>query len=297
MSIQRTTGSVGWGGKRRRGRKPRRGSAAGKSSLHEFATCNSWNALLRCIHAGSGVNESDADGLTPLMHAVLSGKVRNTLALAEYGADVNQPAVLTQDIIAHKTALRYRDEFNLVASFHHSSLQGMLFSLTPLHLACMRGDFSLIYVLLANGANPRAEVQGPFPEFCGTPLDFYRTFVSGVFPSDFMQNQESTADFLGDCIDTVDASAFQIYLHRQGMSNDSSRMTCMAHIHRCETLLGDALLGDMELDSVRRKVQSLMSQPEVRVLHKGGVAKSLKRFLQYAQSPMRQKYSCLELLI
>lgn len=297
MSTQRTTGRAGSGSKRRRGRKPRRGSAAGKSTLQEFATCNSWNALLRCVHAGCDVNEADADGLTPLMHAVLSGKVKNTLALAEYGAAVNQAAVLTQDIIAHKTATRYRDEFNLVASFHHSSLQGMWFSLTPLHLACMRGDLALIYVLLANGANPRAEVQGPFPEFCGTPLDFYRTFVSGVFPADFMQNQESTADFLGDCIEAVDASAFQIYLHRLGMGNDSSRMTCMAHIHHCEAQLGDALIGDMEPDSVSRKVQALMSIPGFSGLQKGGVAKSLERFLQYAQSSMRQKYSHLELLV
>ncbi|MBQ3144766.1 MAG: hypothetical protein IJB89_09655 [Akkermansia sp.] len=188
---------------RRHGRRPRRGAAAGKITIHEFATCDSCEALLRCIQAGAAVNEVDASGLSPLLHAVLSAKVNNVLALLEYGAAVNAEAVLTRDVIVHQCAKRFTLDFSLLFLLHGRSLEGVRIPVTPLHLACMRGDLPLIYVLLANGANKRAVVQGPLPELCGSPLAFYTRFVRGIFPADFMLNRESTVDFLADWTEDI----------------------------------------------------------------------------------------------
>ena len=289
-------GSGGHGKKSRRsrGRRPRRGAAAGKSTIHEYATCDSCDALLRCIHAGADVNAADASGLSPLMHAVLSAKVNNVLALLEYGAAANEVAVLTEDIIVHHAAKRYTMDFSRLFSEHRFPPEYVRIPVTPLHLACMRGDLALIAVLLVNGANPRVVVRGPLPELYGAPADFYARFVGGLFPRDFLVNRESTADFLADCAEALDESAFRVYLHKTGVVNASSRSTCLAQVRRCAELLKRDLLGSPECDARGLHDEIIRICPDFPKMQKGGLSRSLNRFVEYAKSPMRKKYNGLE---
>ena len=289
------TGPSGRGKKgHRRGRRPRRGAAAGKSTIHEFATCDSCEPLLRCIHAGADVAAADAAGLSPLMHAVLSAKVNNVLALLEYGAEVNAETVLTPHVMNHQCAKRFSTDFKLL--LHGLSPERWLVPVTPLHLACLCWELPMIAVLLANGANPRAEVQGPTPDFCGTPLDFFARFSKGLFPKDFMLNRESTVDFLADFAEELDARVFRIYLHRCGMVSASSRATCVSQVNRCAAKAKTDLFGNTEPESLCRSEQLLRTMDGFSEWQKGGVARSLSRFMEYAKSPIRQKYNSLEAL-
>ena len=238
----------------------------------------------------------DADGLSPLMHAVLSAKLNNVLALLEYGAEVNAVTELSDDIIVNKSAKRYTEECSLLFMKHHRSMEGVRIPVTALHLACMRGDLPLIYGLLANGANPHVVVQGPLPELCGTPRDFYARFAEGLFPRDFLMNQASTEDFLADCWEDIDVRVFRIYLHKSGMVNASSRATCITHIRRCAALLGGDLFGNTQQESLHMAEQELRSLHGFSECQKGGVARSIKRFMEYTKSSMRQKYNRLDAL-
>lgn len=278
----------------RRGRRPRRGAAVGKSTIHEFATCDSCEPLLRCIHAGADVNAPDAAGLSPLMHAVLSVKVNNVLALLEYGADVNVETVLTQHVMVHQCAKRFRTDFKLL--LHGLSPERWLVPVTPLHLACLCWELPMIAVLLANGANPRAEVQGPIPDFCGTPLDFFARFSKGIFPKDFMLNRESTVDFLADYADKIDERVFRIYLHGSGMVSASSRATCVSQVNQCAAKVKTDLFGNTDSESLRRSEHLLRVMDGFSEWQKGGVARSLSRFMEYAKSSTRCKYNGLEVL-
>lgn len=282
--------------RRSRGRRPRRGAAAGKSTIHEFATCDSCEPLLRCIHAGADVNAPDAAGLSPLMHAVLSAKVNNVLALLEYGAEVNEVAVLTEENIVHHAAARYTMDFSGLIREHHLPPEYVRIPVTPLHLACMRGDLLLIAVLLANGANPRVVVRGPLPELYGAPVDFYAHFVGGLFPSDFLMNRGSTADFLADCVDELDERVFRVYLHKGGMLSASSRATCISQVRQCAALLKTDLFGKAEDDWEHLPQRLAQVCPDFRELQKGGVSRSLNRFMEYAKSSIRRKYNSLEAL-
>lgn len=280
----------------RRGRRPRRGAAAGKSTIHEFATCDSCEPLLRCIHAGADVAAADAAGLSPLMHAVLSAKVNNVLALLEYGAPVNETAVLTEDIIVHHAANRYTEEFSLLFWNHRRTLAGVRVPVTPLHLACMRGDLPLIYALLANGANPNSAVQGPLSELCGKPADFFSRFSGQKYPQGFLVERETTLDFLSDHVEDMDERVFRIYLHKSGMLSASSRATCVSQVRKCETLLHRDLFGNAEDDLVQLSERVVQESPGFSGIQKGGVARSLNRFIEYVKSSMRCKYNSLEAL-
>ena len=291
------TGPRGRGKKgHRRGRRPRRGAATGKSTIHEFATCDSCEALLRCIHAGADVAAADAAGLSPLMHAVLSAKVNNVLALLEYGAPVNETAVLTEDIIVHHAANRYTEEFSLLFWNHRRTLAGVRVPVTPLHLACMRGDLPLIYALLANGANPNFAVQGPLSELCGKPADFFSRFSGQKYPQGFLVERETTLDFLSDHVEDMDERVFRIYLHKSGMLSASSRSTCVSQVRKCEALLHRDLFGNAEDDLAQLSERLVQESPGFTGIQKGGVARSLNRFIEYVKSSMRCKYSGLEAL-
>lgn len=281
---------------RRHGRRPRRGAAAGKSSIHEFATCDSCEALLRCIQAGADVAAADAAGLSPLMHAVLSAKVNNVLALLEYGAPVNETAVLTEDIIVHHAANRYTEDFSLLFWNHRRTLAGVRVPVTPLHLACMRGDLPLIYALLANGANPNSAVQGPLSELCGKPADFFARFSGQKYPQGFPVERETTLDFLSDHVEDMDERVFRIYLHKSGMLSASSRATCVSQVRKCETLLHRDLFGNAEDELAQLSERLVQESPGFSGIQKGGVARSLNRFIEYVKSSMRCKYSGLEAL-
>ena len=283
--------------RRPRGRKPRRGAAAGKSSIHEFATCDSAAPLLQCIHNGAEVNAVDEDGITPLVHALLSGRLNNVLALLEYGAEVNGCYVLTYPVIENKSAGRYRTDVRMLYISHGMALETARIPVTPLHLACMRGDLRLIYALLANGADPQAEVQGPLPEFCGKPADFYARFEGGYYPADFLSNRESTVDFLADCVAEVDESVFRIYLHKTGVLNVSSRATCISQVRGCAALAEMDLFGNAVIDSQLLRERILRGCPDFLSVQKGGMARSLNRFLEYAVSSTRKKYNSLECLV
>ena len=291
------TGPSGRGKKgHRRGRRPRRGAAAGKSTIHEFATCDSCEALLRCIHAGADVAAADAAGLSPLMHAVLSAKVNNVLALLEYGAPVNETAVLTEDSIVHHAANRYTEDFSLLFWNHRRTLAGVRVPVTPLHLACMRGDFPLIYALLANGANPNSAVQGPLSELCGKPADFFSRFSGQKYPQGFPVERETTLDFLSDHVEDMDERVFRIYLHKSGMLSASSRATCVSQVRKCETLLHRDLFGNAEDDLAQLSERLVQESPGFSGIQKGGVARSLNRFIEYVKSSMHCKYNSLEAL-
>ena len=276
-----------------------RGCAPG--SVSACATLRSSRQLLSCLRQGGDVHSVDTFGLSPLFRAVMAGSVDNVLALAEYGAEVNQVAVVTLQIL--RAAALYRIN-------EHLGLQGATaipfeapFFLTPLHLAALSGSAECIQVLCCNGADAHACVSGPLPSLSGTPLEFCARFL----PQDTDQERETRlrclAAFQGIGFSDLDKVVFRLFLHKVHGASPSTIDTRVAQIQRCESLLRSLfvsqrvfLFRNMDVEMLQKMQLALRQMEQFQLLNlrqHGGMENALDDFISYAKSSMRKKYSAL----
>lgn len=243
----------------------------------------------------------DTFGLSPLFRAVMAGSVDNVLALAEYGAEVNQVAVVTLQIL--RAAALYRIN-------EHLGLQGATaipfeapFFLTPLHLAALSGSAECIQVLRCNGADPHARVEGPLPQLSGSPLDFCARFIPEATESECEQKLRCVAAFWSGKRAALDKKVFRLYLHKVHGASLSTVDTRVAQIQRCENLLRSFfvsqrvfLFRNMDVEMLQKMQLALRQMEQFQLLNlrqHGGMENALDDFISYAKSSMRQKYSAL----
>lgn len=277
------------------------GSGCVPGSVSACATLRSSRQLLTCLRQGGDVHSVDAFGLSPLFRAVMADSVDNVLALAEYGAEVNQVAMVTLRIL-RKAALYRINE--------HLGLQGATaipfdapFFLTPLHLAALSGSAECIQILLSNGADAHAGVSGPLPSLSGTPFEFCDRFL----PQDTEQERETRlrclAAFQGIGFSDLDKEVFRLFLHRIRNASSSTIDTRVAQIQRCESLLRPLLkhqraflFRNMNVEHIEQMRNTLQQMEQFQLLNErqhGGLGNALADFILYAKNSMRQKYNSL----
>lgn len=243
----------------------------------------------------------DTFGLSPLYRAVMAGSVDNVLALAEYGAEVNQVAVVTLQIL--RAAALYRIN-------EHLGLQGATaipfdapFFLTPLHLAALSGSAECIQVLRCNGADPHARVEGPLPQLSGSPLDFCARFIPEATESECEQKLRCVAAFWSGKGAALDKKVFRLYLHKVHGASLSTVDTRVAQIQRCENLLRSLfvsqrvfLFRNMDVEMLQKMQLALRQMEQFQLLNlrqHGGMENALSDFISYAKSSLRKKYNAL----
>ena len=122
------------------------------------ATCGNVEILSCLVENGADVNAADGDGVTPLMAAVKNQFLDAVTFLIDQGADVN-----LQDSTG-VTALHYATEDScdpsgclivkqLINGGANINAVTKNEKCTPLILACLNGDVSVVNFLLQNGAN------------------------------------------------------------------------------------------------------------------------------------------------
>ena len=270
-------------------------------SLLECATLRSSRKLLSCLAQGGDIHAADDVGLSPLIRAVMAGASDNVLALAEYGAEVNQAAMVTLQVLKRRAIYRINE---------HLGLQGATdipcdtpFFLTPLHLAALSADAESIWALVCNGADPHARVEGPLPQLSGSPLDFCARFIPEATESECEQKLRCVAAFWSGKGADLDKKVFRLFLHKVHGVSLSTVDTRVAQIQRCENLLRSLfvsqrvfLFRNMDVEMLQKMQLALRQMEQFQLLNlrqHGGMENALDDFISYAKSSMRKKYSAL----
>ena len=270
-------------------------------SLLECATLRSSRKLLSCLAQGGDIHAADDVGLSPLIRAVMAGASDNVLALAEYGAEVNQAAMVTLQVLKRRAIYRINE---------HLGLQGATdipcdtpFFLTPLHLAALSADAESIWALVCNGADPHARVEGPLPQLSGSPLDFCARFIPEATESECEQKLRCVASFWSGKGADLDKKVFRLFLHKVHGASLSTVDTRVAQIQRCENLLRSLfvsqrvfLFRNMDVEMLQKMQLALRQMEQFQLLNlrqHGGMENALDDFISYAKSSLRKKYNAL----
>lgn len=289
---------------KRRGRRPSRAPLSGgcaPGSVSACATLPSSRQLLSCIRQGDDIHAVDEYGLSPLARAVMAGASDNVLALAEYGAEVNQTAMVTLQVLKRRATYRINE---------HLGLQGATdipcdtpFFLTPLHLAVLSADAESIRALVCNGADPRARVEGPLPQLSGTPLDFCARFIPEESESECELKLRCLAAFWSGKGAALDKKVFRLFLHKVHGASFSTVDTRVAQIQRCESMLRSLfasqrvfLFRNMDVEMLQKMQLTLRQMEQFQLLNlrqHGGMENAFSDFISYAKSSMRKKYNAL----
>ena len=270
-------------------------------SLLECATLRSSRKLLSCLAQGGDTHVTDDVGMSPLIRAVMAGASDNVLALAEYGAEVNQAAMVTLQVLKRRAIYRINE---------HLGLQGATdipcdtpFFLTPLHLAALSADAESIWALVCNGADPHARVEGPLPQLSGSPLDFCARFIPEESEAECELKLRCLAAFWSGKGAVLDKKVFRLYLHKVHGASLSTVDTRVAQIQRSENLLRSLfvsqrvfLFRNMDVEMLQKMQLALRQMEPFQLLNlrqHGGMENALDDFISYAKSSMRKKYSAL----
>ena len=270
-------------------------------SLLECATLRSSRKLLSCLAQGGDIHVTDDVGLSPLIRAVMAGASDNVLALAEYGAEVNQAAMVTLQVLKRRAIYRINEHLGLLGATDMPC--NTPFFLTPLHLAALSADAESIWALVCNGADPHARVEGPLPQLSGTPLDFCARFIPEATESECEQKLRCVAAFWSGKGADLDKKVFRLFLHKVHGASLSTVDTRVAQIQRCENLLRSLFLSqrvflfrNMDVEMLQNMQLALRQMEQFQLLNlrqHGGMENALDDFISYAKSSMRKKYSAL----
>ena len=289
---------------KRRGRRPSRAPLSGgcaPGSVSACATLPSSRQLLSCIRQGDDIHAVDEYGLSPLARAVMAGAADNVLALAEYGAEVNQVAWVTLKSLKAGAMYRINEHLGLLQAT--SIPRDLPFALTPLHLAALSGNAESIWVLLCNGADAHARVEGPLPQLCGSPIEFCARFLPHETEEEMAQRQRCLEVFRGGKRVDMDKKVFRLFLHKICKSSPSTIDTRVAQIQRCENMLRTLFpqqqtflfLNDDEV-LLNQMRHALLQTEQFRLLNlrqHGGLVQALDDFVIFAKSCTRLKYKSL----
>lgn len=289
---------------KRRGRRPSRAPLSGgcaPGSVSACATLPSSRQLLSCIRQGDDIHAVDEYGLSPLARAVMAGAADNVLALAEYGAEVNQVAWVTLKSLKAGAMYRINEHLGLLQAT--SIPRDLPFALTPLHLAALSGNAESIWVLLCNGADAHALVEGPLPQLCGSPIEFCARFLPHETEEEMAQRQRCLEVFRGGKRVDMDKKVFRLFLHKICKSSPSTIDTRVAQIQRCENMLRALFpqqqtflfLNDDEV-LLNQMRHALLQTEQFRLLNlrqHGGLVHALDDFVIFAKSCTRLKYKAL----
>ena len=270
-------------------------------SLLECATLRSSRKLLSCLAQGGDIHAADDVGLSPLIRAVMAGASDNVLALAEYGAEVNQSAMVTLQVLKRRAIYRINEHMGLLGATDMPC--DTPFFLTPLHLAALSADAESIWALVCNGADPHARVEGPLPQLSGTPLDFCARFIPEESESECELKLRCLAAFWSGKGADLDKKVFRLFLHKVHGASLSTVDTRVAQIQRCENLLRSFfvsqrvfLFRNMDVEMLQKMQLALRQMEQFHLLNlrqHGGMENALDDFISYAKSSMRKKYSAL----
>ena len=270
-------------------------------SLLECATLRSSRKLLSCLAQGGDIHVADDVGLSPLIRAVMAGASDNVLALAEYGAEVNQAAMVTLQVLKRRAIYRINEHLGLLGATDMPC--DTPFFLTPLHLAALSADAESIRALVCNGADPHARVEGPLPQLSGTPLDFCARFIPEESESECELKLRCVAAFWSGKGAVLDKKVFRLYLHKVHGATLSTVDTRVAQIQRCENLLRSFfvsqrvfLFRNMDVEMLQKMQLALRQMEQFQLLNlrqHDGMENALDDFISYAKSSMRKKYSAL----
>lgn len=231
----------------------------------------------------------------------MAGVADNVLALAEYGAEVNQMAWVT--LRSLKAGAMYRINEHLGLRQATAIPHELPFALTPLHLAALSGNAECIWVLLCNGADAHARVKGPLPQLCGSPIEFCARFLPQEAEEEMEQKRRCLDVFRGaKCVD-MDKKVFRLFLHKIGKSAPSTIDTRVAQINRCEAMLRaifpqqQAFLFRNDDVVLLNQMRQALQQTELfrvqNLRQHGGLVQALDDFVIFAQSRTRLKYIAL----
>ncbi|MGC5774008.1 ankyrin repeat domain-containing protein [Paenibacillus pabuli] len=117
-------------------------------SIHEAAEAGHTDDVLRFIAQGTGVNDRDARGRTPLMAAVHGNKPETASALLEAGADVNIQDQRLDNMLLYASAEGLRKMVELAIKAGADPRITNRFGGTALIPASDRGHVEIVEVLL-----------------------------------------------------------------------------------------------------------------------------------------------------
>lgn len=270
-------------------------------SLLECATLRSSRKLLSCLAQGGDIHVMDDVGLSPLIRAVMAGASDNVLALAEYGAEVNQTAMVTLQVLKRRAIYRINEHLGLLGATDMPC--DTPFFLTPLHLAALSADAESIWALVCNGADPHARVEGPLPQLSGSPLDFCARFIPEESEAECELKLRCVASFWSGKGADLDKKVFRLFLHKVHGASLSTVDTRLAQIQRSENLLRSLfvsqrvfLFRNMDVEMLQKMQLALRQMEQFQLLNlrqHGGMENALDDFISYAKSSLRKKYNAL----
>lgn len=137
--------------------------------LYEASRRGHYQVTKFLLDNGAKVNLVNTQGVTPLMAAVATDKIKIVRLLLKYGADVNAQAVGLDNLCALGHAI-YKGRYHLVkllldqgADINMADSAGA----TPLHVAAIYGFDKIVRLLLARGANRNlVDMHGRTPLDC-----------------------------------------------------------------------------------------------------------------------------------
>lgn len=250
-------------------------------NLCELVTGNGYRKVIQALLDGGDVHRPDALGISPLVWAVVGGRLPTVQVLTVLGADPNAFVDIPLRFLHENACYFLRSELDRMRVFDNPHDWSRRVRCTALHLAVLRGHADMVAQLVHCGGDPELEMESELPLLRGNCWDLAEEFC--------FVTQDECRDALQAGAVKLSKAGFAAFLYKKGIDRMQTIDAYVSHVNNLGTAVASSLkvydkLASVSLGPAVREACRSPRFLERNVKYKGACLAAVNNYLEYIES-------------
>lgn len=251
-------------------------------NLCDAVTGKSYRKVIQALLDGGDVHRTDAQGISPLVWAVVCGSLRTVQVLSEMGADPNAFGRISLQFLKENACYFLHSELNRVRVFDNPRDLSKQVHCTALHLAVLRGHAEIVAQLVHCGGNPELEMESELSILRGNCRSLVQEFC--------FETQDECRDALrGKGALCLSKAGFAAFMYKAGIDRMSTIDAYVSHVNNLGTMMTTRhkVFGKQASAELVDAVSNACRTPqfaERNTRYRGACLAAVRNYLQYVES-------------
>lgn len=250
-------------------------------NLCELVTGNGYRKVIQALLDGGDVHRPDALGISPLVWAVVGGRLPAVQVLTVLGADPNAFVDIPLRFLHENACYFLRSELDRMRVFDNPHDWSRRVRCTPLHLAVLRGHADMVAQLVHCGGDPELEMESELPLLRGNCWDLAEEFC--------FVTQDECRDALQAGAVKLSKAGFAAFMYKVGIDRMSTIDAYVSHINNLGPMMASrhqvfGVQASAKLVDAVKKACRTPQFTERNTRYRGACLAAVRNYLQYIES-------------
>lgn len=251
-------------------------------NLCDAVTGKSYRKVIQALLDGGDVHRTDAQGISPLVWAVVCGSLQTVQVLTAVGAAPNAFGLISLQFLHENACYFLRSELKRVRVFDNPCDLTQQVRCTALHLAVLRGHAEMVAQLVHYGGNPELEMESELSILRGNCRSLVQEFC--------FETQDECRDALrgkGDLC--LSKAGFAAFMYKVGIDRMSTIDAYVSHINNLGLMMTSrhqvfgVQVSAKFVDAVKKACRTPQFA-ERNTRYRGACLAAVRNYLQYVES-------------